>query len=97
MWVTPIQRLSANSRLVTCNPETCDLRGENRVVQGCDLQTELPYISEHMNVCVCVYYYLGIKDNMSGLAEPTHANSVYELCLGVSFKIHLFSLINTFV
>lgn len=45
MWVTPIQRLSANSRLVTCNPETCDLREENRVVGGCDLQTELPYIT----------------------------------------------------
>lgn len=34
MWVTANQRLSANRRFVTCNPETCDLREENGLFEG---------------------------------------------------------------
>lgn len=34
MWVTAMQRLSANSRFVTCNPEPCDLREENSLFEG---------------------------------------------------------------
>lgn len=76
MWVTAIQRLSANRRFVTCNPETCDLPEENK---GC-----LRVWSHEGRVCVClcVCDYLTTEDNVSGLVGLIHARTIYKYCLG---------------
>lgn len=71
MWVKAIQRLSANRRFVTCNPETCDVREEKGTVWGCDCTR-----------VVCVCDYLSTEDNVSGLAGLIHTRTIYEYCLG---------------
>jgi len=74
MWVTANQRLSANRRFVTCNPETCDLREENGLFEGVSgsMSDRIQALS------VCVRYYLSTEENMSGLARLTHAKTIYE-------------------
>lgn len=76
MWVTANQRLSANRRFVTCNPETCDLREENGLFEG--VSGSMSDRIQELSVFVCVCYYLSTENNMSGPARLIHTKTIYE-------------------